>query len=273
MTIAELQRLIGAKKFAPVYLIYGEEDYLVEESSTLIVNAALGTSERSFNYSQIDGKNSSGGEVVATASSFPMMGDRKVVVVNDFNELTFTEEEKELFARYIEKPLQSTVLILIAPTVDFRRKLYLDCKKYAEVIECKKLKPNQIFEWIEDVLKESKKYIESAAMELLIASVGESLNALKNELDKLVNFIGEKNTITIDNVSEIVGIAKEFTIFELIKALGEKDVQRSLMILNRMLELGESPQGMIVMITRFYTQLWRLDELRRQHRSDNEIAT
>jgi DNA polymerase-3 subunit delta len=157
--------------------------------------------------------------------------------------------------------------------VDFRRKLYLDCKKYAEVIECKKLKPNQIFEWIEDVLKESKKYIESAAMELLIASVGESLNALKNELDKLVNFIGEKNTITIDNVSEIVGIAKEFTIFELIKALGEKDVQRSLMILNRMLELGESPQGMIVMITRFYTQLWRLDELRRQHRSDNEIAT
>jgi DNA polymerase-3 subunit delta len=98
------------------------------------------------------------------------------------------------------------------------------------------------------------------------------LRSLQNELDKLYVFMGERKKISLEDIAAVVGATKGFTIFELQNAIGRKDPKDAIKILERMLEVGQSPQMIIVMLTRFFTQLWKLTDMRSRRSSDAEIA-
>src|SRR5260221_356432 len=83
------------------------------------------------------------------------------------------------------------------------------------------------------------------------ADVGSSLYEIQNEIDKLLIYIGEKKMINIEDVGAVVGMSREFNIFELQKVVGQKNMTRSVEILERMLNAGESPLGLIVMLSRY----------------------
>jgi DNA polymerase-3 subunit delta len=94
--------------------------------------------------------------------------------------------------------------------------------------------------------------------------VGTSLRGIQSELDKLYLYVSKRRTITVADVQAVVGMSKEFNIFELQNALAGKDVRRSTEILERMLEAGESATMMIAMLTRFFATLWKLHDMRRR---------
>ncbi len=110
------------------------------------------------------------------------------------------------------------------------------------------------------------------ACRLIQAYVGNSLQSLQNEIDKLFVFIGDRKKVTIEDIGAVVGASKGYTIFELQNAIGRKDSKEAVRILERMLEVGQSPQMIIVMLTRFFTQLWKLSDARARRMSEQEIA-
>ena len=272
MTYAEFQQSVKSNRFAPIYLFHGEEDFLIDEGIQLIVDKTLDEGSKGFNLDVVYGSKVDPKDVVGHASSFPMMGKKRVVVVKEFEKLAGTETEKEVVAAYINKPLDSTILVLVSLEPDFRKKPFTDLKKRAELVECKPLYDNQVPVWIAERIRLQGREATAEACRLIQAYVGNSLRSLQNELDKLYVFMGERKKISLEDIAAVVGATKGFTIFELQNAIGRKDPKDAIKILERMLEAGQSPQMIIVMLTRFFTQLWKLTDLRSQRKQDSEIA-
>jgi DNA polymerase-3 subunit delta len=272
MTYSEFLQSIKGNRFAPIYLFYGEEDFLIDEGVQLILDKTLDEGSRGFNLDVVYGSKLEAKDVVGHASSFPMMGKKRVVVVKEFEKLVGTDMEKEVVAAYINKPLDSTILVLISLAPDFRKRPFTDLKKRAELVECKPLYDSQVPAWIAERIRLQGREAGAEACRLIQAYVGNSLRSLQNELDKLYVFMGERKKIALEDIASVVGATKGFTIFELQNAIGRKDPKAAIMILERMLEAGQSPQMIIVMLTRFFTQLWKLTDLRSRRLPDSEIA-
>jgi DNA polymerase-3 subunit delta len=272
MTYAEFQQSLKSNRFAPIYLFYGEEDFLIDEGVRTLIGTALDEGTKGFNLDVVYGSKVEAKDVVAHASSFPMMSAKRVVVVREFEKLATTETSKEVIGAYINNPLESTVLILTSLDPDFRRKPFTDLKKKASLIECKPLYDNQVPTWIAERVRQQGGELNAEASRLIQAYVGNSLRSLQNELDKLYVFIGDRKVITPEDVAAIVGAMKGYTIFELQNAIGRRDAKEALKILERMLETGQSPQMIIIMLTRFFNQMWKLADAKARRMSDQEIA-
>ncbi len=272
MTYRELHTALSKKHFSPVYLIYGEEGLLIDECVQAIVEKAIDQNTKGFNLDVMYGSQADAQDVVAHASSFPMMSERRVVVVKEAEKLAATEAARELFTAYIKKPLESTSLILVAENPDFRKKPFTDLKKSAELIECKPFYDREVLAWITDRITKLGKQSSPEVCRLLQAYVGNSLRALQSEIEKLFIYVGDKKQIEPEDVAGVVGETKGYTVFELQNAVGKRDISQAIQILERMLEYGESPQLMIVMLTRFFTQLYKLTELKQRRASEQEMA-
>ncbi len=259
-------------KIAPVTLLHGAEDFLIDECLQAIVEKTLNDQTRGFNFDVAYGSKSNVQEVIALASAFPMMAEKRVVVVKEFEKLATTEPAKEILKAYLEHPLASTCLVLVSLEPDFRKKPFTDLKKLAELVECKPLYDNQVPDWIENRIRMLGKQPDPEACRLLHAYVGNSLRALQNEIDKLFIYLGERKNVGGADVTEVVGASKGYTIFELQNAVGRKDLREALRILHAMLEAGQSPQMIIVMLTRFFQQLWKISELRTKRIPDAALA-
>lgn len=273
MTYAEFQKVLKSNRFAPIYLFHGEEDFLIDECVKAVIQKTLAPDLQGFNLDIVYGSKVEVKDVLAHASSFPMMSDRRIVVVREFEKLVTTDTAKELMAGYIDRPLESTCLLLISLEPDFRRKPFTDLKKKAELVECKPLYDNQVPGWISERVGQFGKKIDPEAARLLQAYVGNSLRALQNETDKLFIFVGDKNKIAPEDISAVVGATKGFTIFELQNAIGRKDTKEAVMILEKMLEAGQSSQMIIVMLARFFTQLWKLTDQKLRRLPEKEIGS
>lgn len=273
MTYAEFQTSLQSGKLPAIVLFHGDEDFLIEEGIDAIIDRVVDPAARGFNLDVIDGSKADPKDVVAHATSFPMMGERKVVVVKQFEKLVGSEAAREIVSAYINKPLDSTILLLVAEDPDLRRKPFTDLKKKAETVECKPLYDNQIPPWIAQRIKRGGKEANAEACRLLQAYVGNSLRGLQNEIDKLFVFVGEKKAITHEDVAAVVGASKGFTVFELQNAIGRKDTREAIRITERMIEAGQPATMMIVMLTRFFTQLWKLSDPKLRKKPEGEIAS
>ena len=260
LTVDDLMSAVAQGKFSPVYLFHGEEDFLAEEAADTIVRSAISPEQQGFNLDVMYGSEADARDIVSHASSFPMMADRRVVVVRDFDKLS----HNEILSAYLEHPSPSTCLILHCTKPDFRKKPYLIAKRTATVVKFDAMRDNQIPGWISKRARQQGREIDAEAAKILAAYVGTSLREVQNELDKLYVFVGEKRSISSVDVQAVVGVSKEFNIFELQNAIGAKDLARSTEILARMLDAGESPVLIIVMLTRYFTLLWKLFDLRRK---------
>lgn len=272
MTYAEFQQSVKGNRFAPIYLFHGEEDLLIDEGIQLIVDTALDEGSKGFNLDVVYGSQVDAKDVVGHATSFPMIGKKRVVVVKEFEKLAGTDTEKEIVSAYVNKPLDSTILVLVSLEPDFRKKPFTDLKKRAELVECKPLYDNQVPAWVADRIHRQGREASVEACRLIQAYVGNSLRSLQNELDKLYVFMGDRKKIALEDIAAVVGATKGFTIFELQNAIGRKDPKDAIRILERMLESGQSPQMIIVMLTRFFTQLWKLTDMRSRRLSESDIA-
>ncbi|MGE5314021.1 MAG: DNA polymerase III subunit delta [Acidobacteriota bacterium] len=257
-----------AKSFSPLYFFYGEEDYFIDGIIDAAIRYGVDESTKQFNCDIVHGSDTDGRKVGAMAMAYPMMADRRLVVVKDFDRLA----EKEVLEPYFEKPSPTTVMILTASNPDMRKKPYSLLKKHSTGGEAARLYDNQVPAWIESHVKKQKKTIAPQAAALLQSYVGSSLRELANEIEKLLIAVGEKESIDAADVERVVGVSREYTVFELATAVGEKNIKRAIEIAERILDMGGSPIPMIAALTQHFIKLWKLWDARRLGKSDAEAA-
>ncbi|HZV12890.1 MAG TPA: DNA polymerase III subunit delta [Candidatus Kapabacteria bacterium] len=263
ITLEQLSQHVAAKKFLPVYFIYGEEELIVQECVDTLVANVVDASEKSFNCDIIYATDSDADAVVSVANSFPMMAERRLVVVKDFEKLAGKEPHKGQepddvpFIRYIKKPSPTTVLVLVGSDPDMRKSPYAQLAKNADVLQIKKYYERDAAKWIEERVKKKGKIIAPDATALLLEHVGLALRTLDNEIEKLCMYLDERKKIAEEDVRHVVGISHESTVFELEKAVGDKKLRDALWITQRLLA-EESPQMVLGGLTRFVTRVHKI---------------
>ncbi|KQB40761.1 DNA polymerase III subunit delta [Flavobacterium sp. L1I52] len=213
---------IKAGNIKPIYFLMGEEPYYIDKLSEYIEENVLSEDEKGFNQTVMYGRDVSVDDIVSTAKRYPMMAERQVVIVKEAQDLTKTIDKLESYA---ENPMASTVLVFCYKykTLDKRKKVTKNIAKTGLIYESKKLYENQVGDWIKRVLSGKKYAIEPKASAMLVEFLGTDLSKINNELEKLQIILPKGSTITPKDIEENIGFSKDFNVFELRKAIGERN--------------------------------------------------
>src|SRR5665647_1835772 len=233
------------KQYRSIYFLEGEEPYYIDIVSDYILENVLTESEKSFNQTLLYGKDITLDTILTAARRYPMMAERQVVVVREAQNIRDIDE----LASYVDKPAPSTILVLCHKykTIDKRKKLYKAIQKNGVYLESKPLYESQVPTWIIAYLKTKQLGIEQKAVQMITDHVGNNLQRIVNELDKIVFPAVPGTSISVDDVEKNIGISKEYNPFEFQKALGSKDIYKANRIVNYFIENEKSnPLQMIV---------------------------
>lgn len=213
---------IKAGNIKPIYFLMGEESYYIDKLSEYIEENVLSEEEKGFNQTVVYGRDVSIEDIVGTAKRYPMMAERQVVIVKEAQDLTKTIDRLEAYA---ENPMPSTVLVFCYKykTLDKRKKVTKNIAKTGLIYESKKLYENQVGDWIKRVLSGKKYNIDPKASAMLVEFLGTDLSKINNELEKLQIILPKGITITPKDIEENIGFSKDFNVFELRKAIGERN--------------------------------------------------
>lgn len=271
MNYQEWKTKVEKGEIAPLYLFYGEETFLLEESLIKMVDLLVPPEGRAFNYQLFTGKETSVPDLLSKAKTFPFLADRKLLVVRNADEL---KGDEKILEEYCRNPQRQTVLIFT-----INQKEPSKGKVFFQIISTKgwtvnfpKLKEMEAAAWIDRKFAEEQFKINRKARDILLERVGANLQALSQEIEKIITFVGKRKNIESADVEAVVGQSKTETLFALADAIGQKKVEESLRILDRVLAMGETHLAIFGMIQRQFRMIWQVKDLSRQGFNNVEIA-
>ncbi len=245
--------------FQPLYFWFGEEVFLNVSLQHLLVEHALAPSERDFNLDILYGADTDAQDVLARCRSFPMMAQRRVVIVRDFDRL----KQKQLFSEYARQPNPHAVVVLACsgrPNLNVNP--YRALKRLAAWSEFRPLKERELPGWIHAQVSAFGKRLRPEAMQALIEGAGYDLHTLHQELEKLRAYTGTREEITREDVLTVGGHGREFNVFELQEAVGRGNRARALYVLEQMLRHTSNRRRealrILAVLTTYFTRLYKL---------------
>jgi DNA polymerase-3 subunit delta len=240
-----LRSAIHERVFAPVYYLYGGDDYLKDESLRHLVDAAIDPATREFNLEIRRGAELDAEVLGTLLDTPPMMADRRVIAVRDIGALK--KDARAMLDRYLQKPAADVLLVLTSPAEAKVDKSMLD---HAVAVEFEPLSGARVPKWIAYYVEhELGCEIAPEAMTLLQDAVGTDLAQLKIELDKLASFTsgGERRLIDEAAVSAVVGVRRGETLGDLLDAVAARDAERALSLVPHILQQPKSGAVPVVM--------------------------
>lgn len=230
MTFEQILTDLKNKIYRPIYLLTGEEPYYIDEISDYIEKYTLNETEKEFNQTVVYGKDIDVPTLINYAKRYPMMANYQVVIVKEAQEIDKIED----LASYLDNMQNSTLLVLCYKykKIDGRTAFKKNLEKKGVFFESKKLYDNQLPDWITTYLRIKNYQITPNAAKLLADFLGNDLQKIVNEINKLIINVPANTTVTPELIEENIGISKDFNVFELQNALGAKDIVKSNQIIN-----------------------------------------
>ncbi|MEZ4599450.1 MAG: DNA polymerase III subunit delta [Syntrophotaleaceae bacterium] len=256
MIPADLNKALRDRDFPPLLFLYGEERFFLERTVEKIRNLAVPEDSRDFNLNVFHGKDVRAAEVLDCAQTFPVFNRHRLVLVRDAHLVPATE--LEALIPYLKNPAQETILLFTAEKIDSRRKFFQLFKKQGKLVEFRKYYDNQIPEFVSTYAKESGFDFSEEGLTTFCRRVGNNLQEIVGELDKLFSYLGDRKVVDTADVKAIVSEIRIDSIFELTDALGFRDSNRALPLLERLLAEGVVPLVALSMIARHFRQLWKI---------------
>ncbi|HAX61508.1 MAG TPA: DNA polymerase III subunit delta [Elusimicrobia bacterium] len=275
-------RTLKKSDVSPVYLIFGIEDYLKDETVTRLENILIEPDMHDLNYSvfHLPSKNekqfeSHAGNVIlenalSSCNSLPFISAKKMVVIKNIHKLL--ESQDELLMKYIEKPHLSTCLVLVGGDKLPKREIFRKIEKLYPTVNFYNLSGGQICSWIIEYAKAFDKIISSGGPEEILKITGNNLFDIKNELDKLILYVGEKTEIEMNDIECCCGHFRENTVFELMPALAEKKTETAIKILANLFNNGEDEYMVLAQVADRYRKYLRFNELTESGIGEGEAA-
>lgn len=255
MTFEQIIGDLKRKIYRPVYLLHGEEPYFIDRITGIIEDTVLTDTEKEFNQTVVYGRDADPGKIIDLARRFPMMANYQVVIVKEAQDI----DKIENLQPYMEKPQPSTVLVLAYKyrKIDGRKGFAKSIEKAGAVFESKKLYDDKIPGWINAQVTGMGFSIRPDACQLLAEYLGSDLGRIINELEKLVINLPEGSAIDTGIIERNIGISKDYNIFELQNALGNRDIAKANRIINHF-AANTKQNPMVVVLTVLYGYFMKL---------------
>ncbi|MEW6226687.1 MAG: DNA polymerase III subunit delta [Bacillota bacterium] len=240
------------KKFKPVYLLYGDEEYLRDAAAKEIVDACLDQDDRDFNYTVFRAAETQVSTIATAILSPPAFGARRVVVVRGFGDLS--ADDQMALAAAIQRMPETSLVILLAKTVDEKTEAYKSISKVGRAVRYRRLFASEATEWLARHARSSGIEIDRGAREYLVRILGTNLAALAGAIQKACDYAGTgggtPKRLTLEDVKAVISGEPELGIFDLVDAIGERDAPKAVAAMRRLASFGEVPARILAMIAR-----------------------
>ncbi|WP_052947515.1 DNA polymerase III subunit delta [Aneurinibacillus tyrosinisolvens] len=290
MELREIAKNVKQGNIAPVYLLYGTEEYLMDEVAGLIEKTVIEEANRDFNYSVYDLRETPIQVVLQDAETFPFMGERRMVRATNALFLTgakttgAVEHDLDALLNYMENPPDYSVLLLEVDQekLDERKKVVKSLKKAAVTTECAPLKEAALADWIQRRSRRLQVEIEPDALQLLISMVGSNLRQLDQELEKMALYTGKGERITLAVVETLVTRELEQDIFRLIDQIARLKIEEAVRIYYDLQQLNKSnssnkdngePLKIFTLLARQFRILLQIKTLQPRGYSSQQMAS
>ncbi|MEX2567350.1 MAG: DNA polymerase III subunit delta [Cyclobacteriaceae bacterium] len=268
---------LKSNRYAPVYFLQGDEPYFIDKISNYIEQHALTSQEKEFNQTIMYGKEVMMSTILTNAKRFPMMSERQVVIVKEAQhiyDLGREEGDKQLMG-YLKNPLPSTILVFAHKyrALDGRKALYKELDKKAILVKSEKIPEYKLSPYIDQYIKDRKFTIDPKASQVLAESIGNNIEVLTNEIDKMLINFEEPVQITPSHIQQYIGISKEYNNFELTKSLSYRDLTKANTIVHY---FAQNPKAnpLIPLLSLFYLHFSRLLLVHaNKNSSDRDLAS
>tara|TARA_B100000686_G_C16806044_1_gene990511 strand:- start:7978 stop:8973 length:996 start_codon:yes stop_codon:yes gene_type:complete len=215
---------IQNNKISTFYLLSGTESYFIDNIAQTLENKLIDSSSIDFDFTVLYGSETNDKEIIEYAKRYPMIAKRQLILIKEAQGL---EKKFDELSEYVLKPQKQSVVVFCYKNKSFdkRNKLYKATLKSGIVFESKSLYDNQVINWISNKLNLEKMQFEPKAVQILAEYLGSDLGRISQEIKKLK--IINSDIITPLIIEQYIGYSKDFNNFELINAIGEKNIDSS----------------------------------------------
>ncbi|AOY77577.1 DNA polymerase III subunit delta [Clostridium formicaceticum] len=252
MNYNEAIKKLHAKEIEKIYLIYGEETYLVEEFIKTIKEKVVGKDFEDLNLFTIEGKEFTLEKLIDACETLPFMAEKKLVLVKDLETFqgkkkSISEEEEKKLAAYIANIPETTSLVFYgSTTIDARKKIVKEIQKQGAVLYCQRLNAKELREWVQKSMKRHGKTIDIKEVEYFIENIDylgktavQSLLDVENEIKKITTFVGDRASVVLSDLENIFSSSFQNDIFKLLDAIEKKHMGEAIKRFNAMIHKGE----------------------------------
>lgn len=247
---------IKSGNFKTLYFLYGDEAYLRKQYKDMLKKAIVGDDD--MNYSYYEGKDINIRALIDQAETLPFFADRRLIIIE--NSGLFKSEGEEL-AEYLKEAPTSTYFVISEAEVDKRSKLYKTCTSIGMAVEMKSPDEMTLKKWVNKLFTDAGKKMTERDIEYFLEMTGEDMTNIKNEVEKLICYAGDKDIITAADADEIVTKQINNHIFEMVEAIGNRNQKKALDLYYELLTLREPPFRILSLIARQFNLLLQTKEL------------
>ena len=246
MTPAQLTKEIGAGRFRPAYYFYGDEDYRKAEAAKYILGNYLPQQQRMLNHSRLEAERVEFDKICAELSVIPMLGERKLVQIDEPQRLKPTQQKK--FLSLLVPPPPETVIILSTSAAHTPRKdsaFFRDITQIAEPVQFDRLDSGDVKGRIVRHIEKNDLTCDPEAVDFLAELTDGDFGGLTSELEKLTIMAGPGGHIGLKEVRELASSYEDFNIFQLIDLIVGHESDKALLAYQELLLGGMSPVGIL----------------------------
>jgi len=268
-----LERHLERQNLRPLYLFFGEEDFLVERALRRLEQALTEKSGEAVHRVVQEAAEVSLEDFFAQARVATLWGSGQLLVLRRVD--TYPAEALKAVTAYLDHPPPRNLVVLTAPGLKAREvqrhPVFGRVSKDEAALGFFRLREGDLLPWLSREARRLGKNLTPPAAQRLVEVVGDNLSELHQELQKLVLFAGSEATLTPQQVSQLASHSRSYNIFALTDSLGEAALPRRLAALDHLLDLGEPPARILTMLARQLRQLIRYKEAA-PHSSPADLA-
>ena len=243
MSPKEFNDSIKRGEFKQVYLLYGEERYLVNHYAGALAEA-LGEPDNFDGAASVE-------SIIMAAETLPFLSEKRLVRVRDSRLFASGRKaDSEAMVTYLPQVPESTVLVFMESDVDRRGRLFKKAVELGGAVECETPSSQTLATWLGRIFRDKSKTIDQNAASLLIRYAAHNMTTLTQEAEKLSAYVGQRPGITAQDVEAICSPTLQTRVFDLIAAMGNGRAADALAMYHNMLLMKEQPLMILAMIIR-----------------------
>ncbi len=265
-----------------LYLFFGQEQYLCEELIRTLKNVLINSIFKDLNAQFLEGDNGTIENIENACETLPFMDEKRLIIVKDnplFQGGDATGKRVDHLTEYLSKIPTTCCLVFWQKDIDRRKRIFQRLSRIGVVFECKKFRAPELEKWLYTRLNKKGKRIDEKALryfvensEYLSYNSTKNLFDIENELNKILDYVGEREVINKEDIEANLPRMLENDIFKLVDAIGKKDRITALKLANDLILQGENEIGILAMIARQFRILLQCKVLMEQGHSTNSIA-
>ena len=264
-----IQEDIKSGNFKSAYLLCGEEAYLKVQYKNKLLKA-LNPDDDTMNFNHYEGRNIDVKELIDLCETMPFFADRRVVLLEDTG---FFKNKCDELADYMKELPDYLCLVFVEDEVDKRSKMYKAVKSCGRIGEFARQDEKTLMQWAAGILKREGKNITQRDMELLLTMTGIDMGNLRMELEKLITYTGDRNVVTRADIKEVCTTQTQNKIFDMVRAVTEKNQKRALDLYYDLLTLKEPPMRILFLLAKQFRQLLLVKEYTEEGVAQPEMAS